>query len=110
MLRAIADGEDERRRLTERQEQALKFANEDLLKSMLPVLDNLELCMKHSNIESPSPLREAVEMTLRQWYDVFEKAGAVKIHAERGEGFDLSLPAFDRTINNCFKNYIHIMG
>jgi molecular chaperone GrpE len=88
MLRTIADGEDVRRRLTERHEQAVRFANEDLLKAMLPVLDNLELCLQHSDSGTTTPLREAMEMTLRQWHDVFEKAGAVRIRAERGGEFD----------------------
>lgn len=88
MLRAIADGEDVRRRLTEQKEQAVRFANEHLLREMLPVLDNLELSLQYSDAESPSPLREAMEMTLRQWYAVFERAGAVRIDAERGGEFD----------------------
>jgi molecular chaperone GrpE len=88
MLRAIAESEDVRRRLTAQQEKAVKVANEDLLKALLPVLDNLELCLQHSDTEDAAQLREAIEMTLRQWYAVFEKAGAVKIPAERGGAFD----------------------
>jgi molecular chaperone GrpE len=91
MLRAIAESEDVRRRLTAQQERAVKVANEDLLKAMLPVLDNLELCLQHSDTEDTAGLREAVEMTLRQWYGVFERAGAVKISAELGGGFDPSV-------------------
>jgi molecular chaperone GrpE len=88
MLRAIADGEDIRHRLAQQHEQAVKFANEGLLKAMLPVLDNLELCLEHSDTDDTAPLREALEMTLRQWHDVFEQAGAVRIRAERGGDFD----------------------
>jgi molecular chaperone GrpE len=91
MLRAIAESDDVRRRLTAQQEQALKVANEELLKAMLPVLDNLELCLQHSDTENTARLREAIEMTLRQWYGVFERAGAVKIPAERGGEFDPSI-------------------
>jgi molecular chaperone GrpE len=91
MLRAIGESEDVRRRLTAQQEQAVKVANEELLKSMLPVLDNLELCLQHSDTADTARLREAIEMTLRQWYGVFERAGAVKISAEHGGGFDPSI-------------------
>jgi molecular chaperone GrpE len=91
MLRAIAESEDVRRRLTTRQELAVKRANEDLVKAMLPVLDNLELCLQHSETEEAAPLREAIAMTLRQWYEVFERAGATRIPAERGGEFDPSL-------------------
>lgn len=91
MLRALAETENVRRRLARQKDEAVKHANDGLLKELLPVLDNFELSLQHSDTENAERLREGVELILRQWYKVFEKIGAKPIEAAVGTSFDPSV-------------------
>jgi len=69
-------------------EEQLKYANENLLKDLLTVIDHLELALQHSS-ESDS-LAEGVELTLKEFKNVLEKYGLISIEA-LGKPFDPSL-------------------
>ena len=47
-LKALADSENFRKRILREKEESLKFANEKLLKDLLPVVDFIELAISHS--------------------------------------------------------------
>ena len=61
---------------------ARKFANERLLGELLPVFDSLEagLAVRPT---APSPLREGLELTLRQLLKVAEDNGLVAVDPRR---------------------------
>jgi molecular chaperone GrpE len=84
-LRAKAETENMRRRAWEDVQKAHKFAIEDLVKNLLPVLDSLEAALTHSN--DFTQLREGVELTLRQLSSALEKGGIVEVNPV-GEQFD----------------------
>lgn len=88
LLRTIAETENIRKRLGKQKEEALRFANQDLIKQLLPVLDNLILCLDNADTENPERLKEGVELTLRQWHKLFSNLGVEKIEAEVGTTFD----------------------
>ena len=48
MLRAIAETENQRKRLERDQAERIRYANESLLVDMLRVLSSLELCLTHA--------------------------------------------------------------
>lgn len=87
-LRAYAEFENYKKRAARDQMEQLRYANEKLLKELLPVLDNLERALSHIK-DSPeqSPWMEGVELTCRQCLDVLKKFGVTPV-ASVGEPFD----------------------
>jgi molecular chaperone GrpE len=87
-LRSQAEIDNLKKRYQKDQRGLVKFANESLIKNLLPVADNLEKAIDHSHNEtSVSALREGVELTLKGLMDVLQKAGVETIEAV-GEPFD----------------------
>jgi len=87
-LRSQAEIDNLKKRYQKEQQGLVKFANESLVKQLLPVADNLEKAIDHSQNEtSVDALREGVELTLKALMDVLQKAGAETIEAV-GEVFD----------------------
>ena len=89
-LRERADLENFRRRAQKEKEDLARFANENILKELLPVLDNLERAIEHARQESgggEESLRQGVEMTLGLFAKSLEKFGVTPIQAE-GAPFD----------------------
>lgn len=89
-LRERADLENFRRRAQKEKEDLARFANENILKELLPVLDNLERALEHARQEGGAgeeSLRQGVEMTLGLFAKSLEKFGVIPIQAE-GTPFD----------------------
>jgi len=82
-LRARADMENYRRRMQREKEETIKFANEGILKEMLPVMDNLDRAITHARTheEQGSSLLDGIEMIQRQMYKVLEKHRVAPIDA-----------------------------
>jgi len=89
-LRAYAEMDNYKKRMARDQMEQLRYANEKLLKELLPVLDNLERALSHIK-DSPerSPWMEGVELTYRQCLEVLKKFGVTPV-ASLGEPFDPS--------------------
>lgn len=79
-LRLYSDFETYKRRVQKDREELYKFANEELVKELLPSLDNLETALKHAS-RSADGLKEGVEMTLRELKRTLERAGLKPIEA-----------------------------
>ncbi len=91
-LRERADLENARKRHQREREEAIRFANDRLLKEMIPVLDNLERAVDHAdqgNDDNPG-LLEGVNMTINQFRKALEDFGVKGINAI-GEAFDPNL-------------------
>ena len=89
-LRAYAEMDNYKKRMTRDHMEQLRYANEKLLKEFLPALDNLERALSHIK-DSPerSPWMEGVELTHRQCLEVLKKFGVTSIPST-GELFDPS--------------------
>lgn len=95
-LRSQADMENIKKRNKKEREDWVKYANETLIKEILPVMDNLEKAISHSHNEnSLDALREGVELTLKGLRDTLVKAGMEQVKAE-GEAFD---PCFHEAVS-----------
>jgi molecular chaperone GrpE len=89
-VRQIAETENFKKRNARERDDAIRFANELLLKDLLPVIDNLERAVAHAEGgENGNPLVEGVEMVLKGLLDALNKFGVSQIVAV-GKPFDPS--------------------
>jgi len=89
-VRQIAEAENFKKRNARERDDAIRFANEMLLKDLLPVIDNLERAIAHAvRGENGKPLVEGVEMVLKGFLDALSKFGVRQIVAV-GQPFDPS--------------------
>jgi molecular chaperone GrpE len=87
-LRERAELENFKRRMQREQAESLRFANEPLLRDLLPVIDNLERAIGHARGGgNGQPLVEGVALVLRSLLDTLEKHGVSRV-AAKGEPFD----------------------
>ena len=91
-LRERADLENARKRHQREKEDALRYANDRLLKEMVPVLDNLERAVAHAEQagDNNQGLLEGVNMTINQFRKALEDFGVKPINAI-GADFDPNL-------------------
>ncbi|MCL5022845.1 MAG: nucleotide exchange factor GrpE [Nitrospirae bacterium] len=89
-LRLYAEFENYKKRVQKDKEELLRYGNESLLYEILPVIDTLEMALKHSEDGVSEGLTEGVERTLREFQRVAEKFGLTTIPAA-GRPFDPSV-------------------
>jgi molecular chaperone GrpE len=85
-LRERADLQNQRRRVARDVENARRFANERLLGDLLPVIDSLEAGLAQAG-EAAGPLRDGMELTLRQLLKVASDNGLTAVDPA-GQAFD----------------------
>ncbi len=88
-LRAQAELENYKKRVEREKSNLVKYGNEELIKAILPVIDNLERALNHSAGEDSDGLKEGVKITLNQLLQVLEKFGVTPVPSV-GEPFDPS--------------------
>lgn len=86
ILRRAADLDNYRKRLTKETEDKVRFANQSVVKDFLPVIDNIEMALQHT--EEGSPLREGIELTIKSFKDVLSRHGVTEINSAIGTSFD----------------------
>jgi molecular chaperone GrpE len=90
-LRSEAELDNQKKRFRKEKEELGRFANEAIIKELLPVLDNLQNAVSFAEKEnSNSQLLEGVRLTLKMLADVLAKAGVQEIKAV-GEEFNPNL-------------------
>jgi molecular chaperone GrpE len=80
LQRVQADFENYRKRMEKDKMEFVKFACSDIIKNILPVIDNFEVALKNS--ANNKEFVKGVEMIYAQLFEVLEKAGLRKIDAE----------------------------
>jgi molecular chaperone GrpE len=87
-LRALADFENFRRRTQKELEDFRKFANENLLAELIPVIENFERAFSlEKNTEDNESHIKGIEIAYRQLISVLEKFG-LKMYSCLGQEFD----------------------
>jgi molecular chaperone GrpE len=89
MLRMRAETDNLRKRLQKEKQDCVQFANERLIKQLIPIFENLDRALKapDTNVES---LKEGVQLTSDQVHALFKKENVEPIKAV-GETFDPSI-------------------
>lgn len=88
-LRVNAEFENYKKRMIRESSDRLKFFNFDLIKELLPSLDNLERAISHAKIDNTDveSMIEGLEMVNKMTHEVFEKFGVSRVNTV-GEVFD----------------------
>ena len=87
-LRTLADFDNYRRRAKQEMEDASRFANQKLVTDLLPVLDNFELALQHTEGNGGGEgVREGILLTHKQLADTLARHGIEPIEAV-GRPFD----------------------
>ncbi|MBW1856838.1 MAG: nucleotide exchange factor GrpE [Deltaproteobacteria bacterium] len=95
-MRTYAEMENIKKRGKKEREDLAKFANESLIKEILPAIDSLEKAISHANNDTnESGLVKGLEMTLDGLMKTLEKSGLKEVEAV-GKSFD---PNFHEAIS-----------
>ncbi|HET9767168.1 MAG TPA: nucleotide exchange factor GrpE [Thermoanaerobaculia bacterium] len=87
-IRTLADFENYRRRSERERDDLKRFAQGDVLRDLLPVVDNLQRALAAGG--TVDDLKLGVELTLRQFTDLLKQRGVVEVPA-LGAPFDPAL-------------------
>jgi molecular chaperone GrpE len=87
-VRTLADFENYRRRSDREREDQRRYAVSEVVRELLPVVDNLERALAAGG--TVEDLKQGVDLTLRQFKDLLRQRGVAEVQAE-GEPFDPAL-------------------
>jgi len=88
LLRVAADLENYKKRAAKEREDWTKYANEDLMKAILPFIDNLERAVNHAEkVTDTGVMIEGVRLTLQQVLQTLNKFGLASFESV-GKLFD----------------------
>ncbi len=94
-LRLAAEMENLKKRLDKEKADLLQFANENLIKELLPVVDNLELALEHGRqAETPASFLEGIELVHQGFLKALARFGVTPLEAV-GQPFD---PAYHNAV------------
>ena len=95
-MRTYAEMENIKKRGIKEREELAKYANESIIKEILPVIDNLDKAISHAqNDENSSALVEGLELTRDGLVKALQKAGLKEVEA-LGKPFD---PNFHESVS-----------
>ncbi len=89
-LRAYAELENYKKRTEKEKADSVKYANETLIRDLLPFVDNLQRAVEHASSEKnndPKALIDGIELTLKDLTTALEKHGLKPIESV-GRPFD----------------------
>lgn len=87
-LRLAAEMENLKKRLEREKADLLQFANENLIKELLPVVDNLELALDHGRqAGTPAPFLEGIDLVHQGFLKALARFGVTPLVAV-GQQFD----------------------
>jgi molecular chaperone GrpE len=96
-LRALADAENTRKRMRQQSEESIRLQRENLLRDLLPMIDNLERAVDAARGGgNGKPIVEGVEMVLRSLLDFLRSHGVMPQEAV-GRPFD---PQFHEAVDH----------
>ncbi|MGQ0794112.1 MAG: nucleotide exchange factor GrpE [Deltaproteobacteria bacterium] len=91
-LRMAADFDNFKKRAVKEKSEVIFFANEELIKTLLDVIDNMERAIGHSEASGEAkPIVEGVKLVYKQFLSALEKFGVKTIEVARGQEFDPKL-------------------
>jgi len=87
-VRAVAELDNYKKRAVREKADAIRYGNENLLRDILPLVDNMDRAMEHAcNSEDFNAFREGLKMLQQQLLSCLQKHGVEQIEAV-GKDFD----------------------
>jgi len=80
-IRALADYKNLEKRVTQDKITLIEFANSVLIENLLPVLDNFEMLVKHTE-------DEGIKISIKEFKNVMTAAGLIELETNLGDGFN----------------------
>jgi molecular chaperone GrpE len=91
-LRLAADFDNYKKRVSKEKADLISYGNEEIIRSLLSVLDNLERGIEHSETGGDTnPIIEGLKLVHKQFLDCLEKYGVKAIEVHKGDDFDPNL-------------------
>lgn len=88
MLREAAETENYKKRVAREKQDAIRYANEALVRDLLPVIDDLERAVEHARGEGDAgALRDGIDLVLKGCLEALQKHGVTRVTA-KGQPFD----------------------
>jgi molecular chaperone GrpE len=89
LLRATADFDNFKKRAAREKQEAIKFANENLLQKLVPVLDALDMALaaQNNHADATQSLQTGMKMVQQQLKSALREAGLDEVDAT-GQAFD----------------------
>ncbi len=84
-MRMFAEYENYRKRAVKEKEEVYAYAYGDVLKEILPVIDNLERALGYAD---STKVVDGVNLTLTQFIEIMKKLGVEEVEAQPGSQFD----------------------
>ncbi|MEG6585814.1 nucleotide exchange factor GrpE [Dendrosporobacter sp. 1207_IL3150] len=100
--RLQADFDNFRRRTRQEKEDLSSLVTQNLIKELLPLLDNFERAMATEAAQDAAAIRSGVEMMYRQFSSALEKNGLEQINAV-GQTFDPQFHEAIMRVDDCDK-------
>ena len=93
LLRATADFDNFKKRAAREKQEAIRFANENLLQKLIPIMDNLDMALAAGETTQPNAaqaLQTGIKMIGQQFRAALAEAGLEEVDAA-GKPFDPNL-------------------
>lgn len=90
-LRLFAEFENFKRRTSKERMELFKTAGQEVIVSLLPVLDDFERALKELGKSSEKELFKGVELIHNKFRDVLKAKGLEEISAREGDAFDAEI-------------------
>ena len=87
-LRTVAEFDNVRKRNARERDEYTRYANESMLRELLPVMDNLERALQAARSEPAAAVTTGVDLIQRELLRVLEKFGLTPFSASPGQPFD----------------------
>jgi molecular chaperone GrpE len=82
LLRFAAEAENMKKRLEKEKKEFFEYANESLLKDILPLIDNLERAIQHANENSNiEEFIKGIELSINSFKNTLEKYGVEEVES-----------------------------
>jgi molecular chaperone GrpE len=89
-LRKLAEFDNFRKRIEREREEMRRTAAEDLVRELIPVLDNFERALQHVDGDDSLSVRQGVELISKQLWDILARQGMEMVDPA-GQHFDPEL-------------------
>lgn len=88
-LRLLAEYDNAKKRLAKEREGHIKFANEDLMLQLFPIVDNFDMALSAvEKAPDKAAVMDGIRLVQKEFHRILEENGVKKIKVELGGKFD----------------------